>query len=262
MLFRSKRFSKTSADDIVIDISEDAGIRKLHFGGDDTQSAMRISNPTELVLSYSRCVFGSLLFADAPRDMLLIGLGGGSIAKWVHEFLPETKQTVVELHQQVINVARSMFYLPEDDERLSVLAADGAAHVYGMPLESTDFIVMDAYSATGIAPPLATAEFFQACCDRLREGGVLAVNLWGSDKRFAQYCDLISAVFGSRILLLPARQKGNVIAFGFKRALNNPKWAELTDRAAELEARYPLEFREFVSDLARMNPHNDRRLFI
>lgn len=262
MLFRSKRFSRSSPDDIVIDISEDAGIRKLHFGGDDTQSAMRISNPTELVLAYSRCVFGSLLFTGVPQNMLLIGLGGGSIAKWVHEYLPETKQTVVELHQQVIHVARSMFALPPDDERLEVLAADGAAHVYAMAPESTDFIVMDAYSATGIAPPLATTDFFQACSDRLTDNGVLAVNLWGSDKRFAQYCDLISAVFDARILLLPARQKGNVIAFGFKRGQNSPKWSELSTQAEKLEARLGLEFGEFVSDLARMNPHNDRRLFI
>ncbi|WP_043648562.1 polyamine aminopropyltransferase [Chitinilyticum litopenaei] len=262
MLFRSKRFSRSSPDDIVIDISEDAGIRKLHFGGDDTQSAMRISNPTELVLAYSRCVFGSLLFVEPPRDMLLIGLGGGSIAKWAHEHLPDTRQTVVELHPQVIAVARSMFFLPEDDERLQVIAADGAAHLYGIPPEAMDFIVMDAYSATGIAPPLATEEFFRACSERLRDDGVLAVNLWGSDKRFAQYCDLISAVFDARILLLPARQKGNVIAFAFKRGQNSPKWAELAARAEKLQQQYGLEFGEFVTDLARMNPHNDRRLFI
>lgn len=262
MLFRSKRFSRGAGDDIVIDISEDAGIRKLHFGGDDTQSAMRISHPTELILAYSRCVFASLLFVEPPRSLLLIGLGGGSITKWAYEHLPETKQTVVELHPQVITVARSMFFLPPDDERLQVLAADGAAYLPGITEQSLDSIVMDAYSATGIAPPLATADFFTACRDRLTSNGVLAVNLWGADRRFSHYCELLSTVFGGQLLCLPARQKGNVIAFGFKQAQNNPKWDVLVNRAADLEARYGLEFNEFVSDLARMNPHNDRRLFV
>ncbi|XZG70914.1 fused MFS/spermidine synthase [Chitinibacteraceae bacterium HSL-7] len=262
MLFRSKRFSPGRGDDVVVDISEEFGIRKLHLGGDDTQSAMRISDPNELVLAYSRCAFAPLLFVDAPRTMLLIGLGGGSIAKWAYANLPETQLTCVELHQQVINVARSMFFLPMDDERLSVIAGDGAAHVYNMAEASCDWITMDAYSATGIAAPLATTEFFTACRDRLTGNGVLAVNLWSSDKRYQAYCSQLAEVFDGRLLCLPARQQGNVMAFGFKRSQNSPQWARLSERAIKLQAQYGLEFDEMVSDLARQNPHNDRRLFI
>lgn len=262
MLFRSKRYSPGAQDDIVVDVSESGGIRKLHFGEDDTQSAMRVSNPTELVLAYARCMFGFMLLTDTPREALLIGLGGGSIPKWVHVHLPQTRLTCVELHQQVVNVARSMFFLPEDDERLAVVVGDGAAHVWQMPEASTDLIMMDAYSATGIAPPLATTDFFAACRDKLTDDGVLAVNLWGSDKRFNEYCERLSKVFEGRILCLPARQRGNVIAFGFRRGQNSPQWARLAERAEKLKAQYGLEFDEFVADLARMNPHNDRRLFV
>ena len=262
MLFRSKRYSPGAQNDIVIDISEEFGIRKLHFGEDDTQSAMRVSDPNELVLAYSRCMMGFMLFTDAPRDALLIGLGGGSIAKWMHEYLPQTRLSCVELQAQVVNVARSMFHLPEDDERLEVIVGDGAAHVWQMPEESTELIMMDAYSATGIAPPLATTDFFAACRDRLTEDGILAVNLWGSDKRFGEYCQRLGKIFDQRVICLPARQRGNIIAFGFKRGQNNPQWARLAERADALKAQYKLEFDEFVTDLARMNPHNDRRLFI
>ncbi|BCL76443.1 polyamine aminopropyltransferase [Jeongeupia sp. HS-3] len=262
MLFRSKRFSSRPDDELLVDISEEFGIRKLHFGHDDTQSAMRISDPIELVLAYSRCVFAALLFVPSPKRMLLIGLGGGSVAKWAYAKLPETRITCVELHAQVINVARSMFSLPMDDERLEVIAGDGAAHLVGMDDDSSDFIVMDAYSATGIAPPLATTEFFAACRDKLSDDGVLAVNLWGSDKRFQQYCERLSGVFDGHLLLLPARQKGNVIAFAFKKGQGEPRWAALSQRATELEAAYGLEFSEFVADLARLNPHNDRKLFV
>ncbi len=262
MLFRSKRFSKRDDDDIMIDVSEEGGIRKLHFGNDDTQSAMKVNAPNELLLAYSRCVFGSLLFLEPPQKMLLIGLGGGSIAKWVHEYLPNTHLTCVELFQQVVNVARSMFFLPPDDERLEVITGDGAAHVYNMADESVDMIMMDAYSATGIAAPLASTDFFTACKHKLTDNGVLAVNLWSIDRRFEQYCTQLSEVFEGRLICLPARQKGNVIAFAFMRGQNSPQWERLTDKAKKLEAEYGLEFPEFVSDLARMNPHNDRRLFI
>ncbi|UXY16215.1 fused MFS/spermidine synthase [Chitiniphilus purpureus] len=251
-----------AADELVIDISEEFGVRKLHFGQDDTQSAMRVSDPVELVLAYTRCLFGILLFIDPPREMLLIGLGGGSIAKWVHARLPSTRLTCVELHEQVVNVARSMFALPPDDARLQVRVGDGAAHVYGLPADSTDLIVMDAYSATGIAAPLASADFFAACRERLTGNGVLAVNLWSSDKRFGMYRERLGSAFDGRVLCLPARQRGNVMAFAFNQPQNNPQWARLAERAQVLEAAYGLEFAEFVADLVRMNPYNDRRLFI
>ena len=262
MLFRSKRYSPGAVGEIVIDISEEAGIRKLHFGEDDTQSAMRVTDPYELVLTYCRCMMGFLLFIPAPERALLIGLGGGSIPKWIHRHLPQTRLTCVELHQQVVGVARSMFHLPEDDERLTVLVGDGAAHVWQMEEQSVDLIMMDAYSATGIALPLATTDFFNACRERLTDNGVLAVNLWGSDKRFPEYRERLSKVFDGHVLCLPARQKGNVVAFGFKTGQNNPQWERLAERAAKLKNEYGLEFDEFVTDLARMNPHNDRRIFV
>ncbi|SFN98938.1 spermidine synthase [Formivibrio citricus] len=262
MLFRSKRYSPGAHSEIMIDISEENGIRKLHFGEFDTQSAMKVSAPDELILTYCRCMMGFLLFTDAPQNALLIGLGGGSIPKWVHRHMSETRLTCVELHEQVVNVARSMFHLPEDDEHLQVIVGDGAAHVWHMEENSVDLIMMDAYSATGIAPPLATTDFFAACRDRLTDDGVLAVNLWGSDKRFSEYCARLGGVFDGRILCLPARQRGNVVAFGFRRGQNSPQWARLAEKAEKLKAEYGLEFDEFVTDLARMNPHNDRRLFI
>lgn len=262
MLFRSKRYSPGALDQIMIDISEEAGIRKLHFGEHDTQSAMKVSAPDELVLTYCRCMMGFLLFADEPRQALLIGLGGGSIPKWIHRYLLQTQLTCVELHAQVVQVARSMFFLPEDDERLQVLIGDGAAHIGRTEEASQDLIMMDAYSATGIAAPLATTDFFAACRDCLSDEGVLAVNLWGSDKRFTDYFQRLSQVFEGRVLGLPARQKGNVVVFAFRKGLNSPQWARLSERAEKLKQQYGLEFDEFVTDLARMNPHNDRRLFV
>ncbi|MDR3427582.1 fused MFS/spermidine synthase [Silvimonas sp.] len=262
MLFRSKRISPAAHEEIQIDISDSLGIRKLHFGGDDTQSAMRVNDPIELVLAYTRCLFGFLLFAEPPKQALLIGLGGGSIAKWIHEKMPETHLTAVELHPQVVAVARSMFQTPADDDQFQVIVGDGAAHVYGMADDSADLIVMDAYGPSGIAEPLATSDFFSACRDRLTADGILAVNLWGSDRRFETYRERLSQVFDGRVLLLPARQKGNVMAFCFARGLNNPTWQALAARAEVLKPRYGLEFDEFVSDLARLNAHNDRKLFI
>ncbi|WP_374350055.1 polyamine aminopropyltransferase [Chitinimonas sp.] len=256
-----KRLHKSVGDETVVDVSEKDGIRSLHLGSDAIQSSMRIKDPYELVLGYSRCLFAFLLLREPPREMVMIGLGGGSIPKFIHRHIPETRCTTIELLPQIIAVARSMFCLPPDDERLKVIQGDGAAYITNM-VEPVDAILLDAFGPNGIAESLSTEAFFGLCHDRLTADGVLLVNLWGSDPKFNAYVDRLSRAFDSRILCVPARQKGNVAALCFKRNYHNPTWASLTERATELEQRYPLEFREFVSDLARMNVHNERRLII
>lgn len=261
MLRFGKRVHKAYQDEVVVDVSEKDGIRSLHLGSEAIQSSMRVRDPYELVLGYSRCMFAFLLFRDVPKTMVMIGLGGGSIAKFVHRHLPTTAAVTVELVPQIVHVARSMFFLPPDDERLQVIVGDGAEYIYNL-VNPVDVVMLDAYGSTGIAEPLATEDFFAQCRDRLTPDGVLLVNLWGSDSKFNAYVDRLSRAFDGLVLCLPARQRGNVTAICFRRGCNSPTWSALLERAEFLEAHFPLEFKEFVTDLARMNAHNDRRLLV
>lgn len=261
MLRFGKRVHKAFNDDVVVDVSEKDGVRSLHLGSEAIQSSMRVRDPYELVLGYSRCMFAFLLFRDVPKTMVMVGLGGGSIAKFVHRYMPTTHAVTVELMPQIVSVARSMFLLPQDDDRMQIIVGDGAEYIGNM-VNPVDVIMLDAYGAEGIAEPLATEDFFGRCRDRLSAEGVLLVNLWGSDSKFNAYVDRLSRAFDGLVICLPARQRGNVTAICFKNGCNNPTWSSLNDRATVLEAHFPLEFKEFVTDLARMNVHNDRRLLV
>src|ERR1700691_3480955 len=103
-----------------VDVSEEGGVRYLHLGNDAVQSAMRLKRPFALELAYTRAMMACLLLHPAPRRLCMIGLGGGSIAKFVHRHLPEIQTHVIELNPRVIGVARTMFGLPVDDARLNV----------------------------------------------------------------------------------------------------------------------------------------------
>ena len=72
-----------------VGISEEGNIRSLHLGSDTIQSSMNVDHPSELVLSYSRAMMGWLLFAETPpKHITQIGLGGGSFARWIDNYLP------------------------------------------------------------------------------------------------------------------------------------------------------------------------------
>ena len=66
-----------------IEVVEDGAYRSLHFGSEPKQSSMELHNPIRLALTYTRAMTAALLFNDAPRSVLLIGLGGGSLAKFL-----------------------------------------------------------------------------------------------------------------------------------------------------------------------------------
>lgn len=245
----------------LIDIGEKQGVRSLYLNSDTVQSSMLLADPTRLVLAYTRAMMSVLLFKPAPRDVWIVGLGGGSLPKFIHRHLPATRCRVLELHAEVLAMARSMFFLPPDDERLSVLIADGADYVTRHE-QACDVLMIDGFDGVQIAPELCTPQFFLYCARSLRPDGIFAMNLWGSDKAFQRHVEDIGAAFDQRVLLLPARQKGNVVALAFREPQGEPKWEVLRERARKLQEQLGLEFLDFVADLAHMNVCTDKRLLI
>jgi spermidine synthase len=77
---------------------------------------MRIARPWSLELEYTREMMAGMLLQTGlwPRHALLIGLGAGSLAKFIYRYLPDCRITVVEINPQVAFVARQYFKLPDD----------------------------------------------------------------------------------------------------------------------------------------------------
>jgi spermidine synthase len=244
-----------------IQISEQDGIRYLHLGSDTVQSGMRLSNPIELVLSYTRSMLAFLLFAPEPARVVNIGLGGGSLAKWIHYHLRDTQQLVLELNPKVISCARSHFHLPPDDARLRVLQGDGAGWI-AHQADCCDVVLVDGYDGRSQAAELATREFYANVARALHSDGILAVNLWGNDRRFDDYLQRIESAFEGQVCCVPAAQRGNIAVLAFRRKPQATRWDELKDCAARLQARYSIEFPELVGSMKQLNPHTSRRLLI
>jgi spermidine synthase len=257
MKFLAKwRVRKPAEDAETAYVSERYGVRSLHIGSDTVQSAMRLAKPNELELSYTRSMMAFLLFGPAPREALLIGLGGGSVAKFIYHRMPGARIRAVEVNPQVIAIARQYFHVPSDDARLQVIEADGAAYVLKKDLPA-DLVMVDGYGADSHAEELASRAFYDACRERLNPGGLFVVNLWGGDKAFHTLVGRIQAAFPGGTLCLPAERPGNVIVFGFEREPGAFEWTALHARARELQAHYQLEFPRFVEGFRKMN-RNDR----
>lgn len=64
-------------------VEETGDLRCLKFDEktrQSSQSCMYISDPKKLVFNYTKLAFSSLLLIDNPKNVLIIGLGGGTLS--------------------------------------------------------------------------------------------------------------------------------------------------------------------------------------
>ncbi len=249
-----------------VDVSESDGVRSLHLGSVTIQSAMRIKDPLALELAYTRGMMCFLLFHTTVRQVLAVGLGGGSIAKYIHAYCPDITSKVIELNPKIIQVAHSQFGVPENDARLEVIEGDGLQYL-AEHTDAADVLLIDAFDSNGIPPDFCSQDFFDQCANVLKNDGTLAINLWGSDKRFDIYLQRIEQSFNGNVLILPTGKPGNIAVFGFKREPSDLRIASLRERAKLLEdgildKNHKIEFLQFVAKLAEHNPSSNNRLFM
>lgn len=204
-----------------IDISEEAGVRYLHFGSEWIQGAMRIARPWNLELEYTREMMASLLLREGarwPRKVLLIGLGAASLTKFLYRNRPLAHLTVVEIEPDVIAAARQFFKLPEDPKRVSIVIGDGMEYILNSD-KKFDLILVDGFDENARSGALDTVPFYQACRTHLSDDGIMAVNLLGRSHGFEASTKRIMAAFTDRALVFPSCESGNAIAFA---AAGNP----------------------------------------
>ena len=202
-------------------ISEKAGVRYLHFSSDWIQGAMRITRPWSLELEYTREMMSCLLLrADPnwPRNALLIGLGTGSVTKFLRRHRPAARLTVAEIEPKVVAAAQQYFCLPEEDAYLQIIIADGADFLASSD-KHFDLIMVDGYDADARTGRLGTLACYLDCQSRLSEEGLLVANLLSRRKGGAASIERLLEAFGSRALAFPSCSSGNVVAFA---AAGNP----------------------------------------
>ncbi len=238
------------------------GYRQMIFdaqwdNNDAIQSEMDKLDPTALTLSYSRHMMTSLPLVAKPQHILIVGLGGACIERYLYKLLPEAKIQTVELDPEVLNVARKYFQLYEDARQVVVIG-DGRRFME-QSKDKYDLIMLDAFSATSIPYPLSTKEFLEACKGHLNASGIVAANLWFAEKDYPSMLKTYDAVFPEWHVVKCADSTNAILtAFPVKQDLTKEKWMEklaafdktyktdidlpaLLDKGLEKETKLPAE---------------------
>ena len=219
-------------------VREESGSLSLDFENGAVQSRMLRADPTRLVLEYTRRMMGVLLFRPAPERIAMIGLGGGSLAKYCAQKLPDADFTAVEISPQVIAL-RETFGIPPDGPRFRILLEDGATFVRREG-EALDVLFVDGFDRGGQPEDLCSAAFYDDCRGRLGAGGVLAVNSYGDDPDYGLRLDRLRDAFEGRIVVVDVDGSDNRVVFAGTDPSFPPAFGELVERLRALDASHPV----------------------
>lgn len=236
-----------------VTLSEQDGVRFLHFGTEWIQGAMRLRKPDWIELEYAQQMMAWMLFIDQPQRIVQLGLGTGALTKFCYRQFPSAQIVAVELNSSVIAICASMFKLPPNDDRLSVLEMDAADFVNDNANHaSIDILQVDLYDATARGPVLDTPEFYVACADCLAPHGIMTVNLFGDHPSYAKNLKAMRFAF-DEVICLPEVHQGNVVAIAFK---TTPKldFPALYERASDIHEKTRLPAKGWVNGVKAWQP--------
>ncbi len=166
------RFGRTKLTEVISSISgrievwDEGDERKLTIEG-ATQSIARQRGDR-------RGYWERLVPEEELTSVLILGLGGGTIARWILEDWPRTKVVAYELDPEVVRVARQFMELPDEVE---VRIRD--FHEGVTADEQYDLVIVDLYSGYQFLPEAESEETLTRIRNRLKPGGRAAFNRVG-----------------------------------------------------------------------------------
>jgi spermidine synthase len=237
----------------LIEVIQEGPFRSLRFDSHLVQSRMLESDPDKLVLNYARHMTACLLFLGSPpKQILMIGLGGGSIVRFLLKYYPKCHIQVVEFNECIPRLARNYFLLPKQSANLSITIDDGYKYVAtSQPIPGGyDLILVDAFDHTGMAQSVYSGDFFRGAKRLLAPDGIMALNMTKGEKAFFERgVDMLRGCFNNSLLRLPVDKTNNEIII----TCNKPQaWGDFSQpkkRAKQLSKLFGIDLQDFLDQI-------------
>jgi spermidine synthase len=165
----------------LIQVIDSSICRSLHFDTPVKQSRYFFNAPLTLAFEYQQMLEQRLTefsFQYPLRRLLMLGVGGGSLASKLFISQPKLEMTLVDLRQSVIDIAHDFFHLPFHD-RIQTHCCDASEFVHDHA-HYYDAIVVDAYDSEGMPDIFTQPRFLNALISQTRTPGLVLFNLWQS----------------------------------------------------------------------------------
>ncbi len=243
-------FQKNTADGL-LEVCSEHPLRWLSLGAIE-QTRINIEQPDKLASPVQRYFLACLLFIETPERVLLGGLGGGALARYLHNRKPEMQGDAVEINKMIATLAEDYFYFPKDQWEVAI---DDLRRWNG---RCYDLMIVDIAEGDLTPAWLSSEKMLLQLKQQLSGQGVLVINLLVDDARsFTQALAGIRKVFERQTLCLSVPNHKNIIVFAFNRPPVDCSVKELNARVKKLTKIWGLEFSVFIEQLKNDNPEGN-----
>ncbi|PCI65633.1 MAG: hypothetical protein COB38_10915 [Gammaproteobacteria bacterium] len=213
------------------------------------QACINLRKPDKLVFEYTQSILAGLAYNPLPKNILIIGLGGGTLPQAFEKLLPDTVITSVEIDPAVVSIAKKYFNYKESD-RVKTSTQDGRVFVKRAlrKKQSYDWIILDAFNGDYIPEHLLTVEFLQEVKNLLSDNGILSANTFSSSELYNYESVTYQAVF-NQLQILQSPTKGNRIIFACN-CNNFQKLPESTEKLVSLLKNYGVDLQYLVARIS------------
>lgn len=209
-----KRILYSSADASVF-VVEDRRYRSLCFGAPDApeQGRVRKNDLDDIRMGYIPLATLGAVYASNPSTVLMLGLGAGLYVKAIRGVVPAVHVDAVEISPEVHHVARAFFDLAAaEGPQLQIFVEDAREYIARVR-RRYDIIFMDTFAAHGMPIDFQEADWFECVRGRLRQAGVLIVNIATTREEERAIVDALAEVFPA-VDLYRVPGEGNLLCFG------------------------------------------------
>ena len=219
------------SSDGILEIVQANGVRSMHFGTSSRQSCFLVADPERLHLSYVRAMSLGLVFCPQAQNVLMVGLGGGSLTQFLLNHYAACAMTVIEKRRDVANVSYQYFNLPRND-RMKLLIGDGGVFIDQQARSNRttfDLLVIDAFTSDAIPTHLLTKEAIELYLSRLNRNGLLVFHISNRYLAINKVLSDHAEKLGLSLLIKEFRSKQKTPL------LSNSDWVILARNPAQLE---------------------------
>lgn len=243
-------FQKRTPDGLV-EVLDTPPSRGLYLDGIE-QTRIDLDHPELLSSVVHRSLLACLLFIETPKTVLLGGLGGGALARYLHHRQPGMRGDAVEINETIAMLARDYFDFPGQHWQLAV------SDIRHWHKRSYDLIIIDIAEGELTPEWLSGEQMLSQLQGKLSDCGVLAFDLLVDDAvAFTRALANIRKIFSRQTLCMAVPGHKNIIVFAFNQRPENCSIQELNLRAESLAALWGLEFAVFIKQLQKDNPENN-----
>lgn len=246
----------------MISVAQENDLRLLRVDPHTVQSAMSLNAPHKLILPNMELMMLFLLFQQRPDKILMLGLGGGDMLRYLHHVLPEAALQVAESDAAMVRISREYFFLPEAPN-VEIIHSPGEEFMQ-QTRHHYDTLLIDINSHGSALPDLLLdTRFYALCHARLSSNGIMVLNLITEDADlFRNILWDIRQTFARHTLCLSVPDHNNVIIAAFKQKPALRTQAELLAQAQAISPSYDLNFSAIVDNLFATNPLEDNQLIL